>query len=52
MDNGGFVKLSWFQRIIDAVHPVHTSMPMIIEHLTTDEEYRASVSYLRSRLAQ
>jgi hypothetical protein len=25
-------------------------MPMIIEHLTTDEEYVASVQYVRERL--
>ena len=29
----------------------NSHMPMIIEHLTTDEEYVASVQYVRERLA-
>lgn len=36
------------RRIPTAENP---HMPMIIEHLTTDEEYVASVQYVRERLA-
>ena len=41
----GSLDLSRYIRLASAENP---EMPMIIEHLTTDEEYAASVKYVRS----
>ena len=43
----GTLDLELYARLADAENP---DMPMIIEHLTTDEEYAASVKYVRNRL--
>lgn len=43
----GTLDLELYARLADAENP---DMPMIIEHLTTDEEYAASVRYVRNRL--
>ena len=44
----GTLDLELYARLADAENP---QMPMIIEHLTTDDEYAASVRYVRDRLA-
>ena len=44
----GSLDLELYARLADAEDP---AMPMIIEHLTTDDEYAASVRYVRNRLA-
>jgi sugar phosphate isomerase/epimerase len=44
----GTLDLELYARLADAEDP---AMPMIIEHLTTDDEYAASVRYVRDRLA-
>lgn len=41
----GTLDLVRYMRLVEAENP---SMPMIIEHLTTDEEYAASVSYVQT----
>lgn len=41
----GTLDLVRYMRLAEAENP---SMPMIIEHLTTDEEYAASVSYVQT----
>ena len=43
----GTLDLELYASLADAEDP---SIPMIIEHLNTDEEYRASVAYVRKRL--
>ena len=43
----GILDLELYARLADAENP---RMPMIIEHLTTDEEYEASVKYVQKRL--
>ena len=43
----GTLDLELYSRLADTENP---DMPMIIEHLTTDEEYVASVRYVRNRL--
>jgi len=43
----GTLDLELYSRLADTENP---NMPMIIEHLTTDEEYAASVEYVRNRL--
>lgn len=43
----GILDLELYARLADAEDPV---MPMIIEHLTTDQEYAASVRYVKDRL--
>ena len=43
----GILDLELYARLADAESP---AMPMIIEHLTTDEEYAASVRYVKERL--
>lgn len=43
----GTLDLELYARLADAENP---DMPMIIEHLTTDEEYATSVRYVRNRL--
>lgn len=43
----GSLDLELYARLADAEDP---HMPMIIEHLTTDEEYAASVRYVKERL--
>ena len=43
----GALDLELYARLADAENP---QMPMIIEHLTTDDEYAASVRYVRERL--
>ena len=43
----GLLDLELYARLADAEDP---AMPMIIEHLTTDEEYAASVRYVQERL--
>ena len=43
----GALELELYARLADAEDP---RMPMIIEHLTTDDEYAASVRYVRDRL--
>lgn len=43
----GTLDLELYARLADVENP---DMPMIIEHLTTDEEYAASVKYVRNRL--
>ena len=43
----GSLDLELYAQLASAEDP---SMPMIIEHLTTDEEYSASVQYVKSRL--
>lgn len=43
----GTLDLELYASLADAENP---SIPMIIEHLNTDEEYRASVAYVRKRL--
>ena len=43
----GILDLELYARLADAESP---RMPMIIEHLTTDEEYEASVKYVQKRL--
>jgi len=43
----GTLDLELYARLADTENP---DMPMIIEHLTTDEEYAASVRYVRNRL--
>lgn len=43
----GTLDLELYARLADAENP---QMPMIIEHLTTDDEYAASVRYVRERL--
>lgn len=43
----GVLDLELYARLSDAEDP---RMPMIIEHLTTDDEYAASVRYVRERL--
>ena len=43
----GTLDLEMYARLADAENP---DIPMIIEHLTTDEEYAASVRYVRNRL--
>ena len=44
----GILDLELYARLADAEDP---AMPMIIEHLTTDEEYAASVRYVKERLS-
>lgn len=44
----GSLDLERYVRLASAINP---QMPMIIEHLTTDEEYEQSVKYLRQRLS-
>lgn len=44
----GTLNLELYAQLATAENP---HMPMIIEHLTTDEEYVASVKYVRERLA-
>ena len=43
----GTLDLELYSRLANKENP---DMPMIIEHLTTDEEYAASVEYVRNRL--
>lgn len=43
----GALDLELYSHLADKENP---DMPMIIEHLTTDEEYAASVKYVRKRL--
>lgn len=43
----GTLDLELYSCLADTENP---DMPMIIEHLTTDEEYAASVEYVRNRL--
>ena len=43
----GTLDLELYARLADEENP---NMPMIIEHLTTDEEYATSVRYVRNRL--
>ena len=43
----GALDIELYARLADAENP---QMPMIIEHLTTDEEYAASVRYVQDRL--
>ena len=43
----GTLDLELYARLADAENP---DMPMIIEHLTTDEEYATSVRYVHNRL--
>lgn len=43
----GSLDLELYAQLASAEDP---SMPMIIEHLTTDEEYSSSVQYVKSRL--
>ena len=43
----GTLDLELYARLADTENP---DMPMIIEHLTTDEEYATSVRYVRNRL--
>ena len=43
----GTLDLELYARLADVENP---DMPMIIEHLTTDEEYATSVKYVRNRL--
>jgi sugar phosphate isomerase/epimerase len=43
----GTLDLELYARLADVENPY---MPMIIEHLTTDEEYATSVRYVRNRL--
>lgn len=43
----GALELELYARLADAEDP---RIPMIIEHLTTDDEYAASVRYVRDRL--
>lgn len=43
----GTLDLELYARLADVENP---DMPMIIEHLTTDEEYATSVRYVRNRL--
>ena len=43
----GSLNLELYAQLANAENP---HMPMIIEHLTTDEEYIASVKYVRERL--
>lgn len=43
----GSLDLELYARLADAENP---AMPMIIEHLTTDEQYAASVRYVQERL--
>lgn len=45
----GVLDIGLYARLATAENP---HMPMIIEHLTTDEEYKASVRYVRERLAK
>ena len=44
----GILDLELYAKLADAENP---RMPMIIEHLTTDEEYAASVRYVKERLS-
>ena len=44
----GILDIEQYVRLASAEDP---HMPMIIEHLTTDEEYEASVRYVRERLS-
>ncbi len=44
----GTLDIGLYARLATAENP---QMPMIIEHLTTDEEYVASVQYVKDRLA-
>lgn len=46
----GYYKLSWRERIgfCSGDLAENPCMPMIIEHLDTDEEYVASVRYVRN----
>ena len=44
----GTLDINLYAQLATAENP---HMPMIIEHLTTDEEYVASVKYVRDRLA-
>ena len=44
----GTLDIKLYAQLATAENP---HMPMIIEHLTTDEEYVASVQYVRERLA-
>ena len=44
----GILDLELYAKLADAENP---KMPMIIEHLTTDEEYAASVRYVKERLS-
>ena len=44
----GTLDINLYAQLATAENP---HMPMIIEHLTTDEEYVASVQYVRERLA-
>jgi len=45
----GTLDIELYARLASAENPC---MPMIIEHLTTDEEYVASVRYVRDRLSR
>lgn len=45
----GILDLELYAALADAENPC---MPMIIEHLDSDEEYISSVAYVRSRLGQ
>lgn len=40
------------ERYIDKINEVNPDMPVIIEHLTTDEEYISSLNYVRQRLEE
>ena len=44
----GILDIELYAKLADAENP---EMPMIIEHLTTDEEYAASVRYVKERLS-
>ena len=44
----GTLDINLYAQLATAESP---RMPMIIEHLTTDEEYVASVQYVRDRLS-
>ena len=43
----GILDIGLYARLADMENP---DMPMIIEHLTTDEEYASSVRYVKERL--
>jgi L-ribulose-5-phosphate 3-epimerase UlaE len=46
---GGALNIELYAQLASAENP---NMPMIIEHLTTDEEYVSSVRYVRERLSK
>jgi hypothetical protein len=38
------------EKLVELADKQNPQMPMIIEHLTTDEEYIQSVAYIKKRL--